>query len=177
MRKTILYSAIFLLITSTLLITPTVAKPHQNPKDLIYTVTFAQASSPESDSYISGTVTLFCRDRGGKLDLYGRVSLIHNGEVWIFNDFNWKGSHEGEMRIFISKETGEVMDMFYGFDRQPGPNPKYEYSLYSLRGPTSDGTYDISQIFIERSGKKGALSLRGEHITFLDLDFKVTVDS
>jgi len=173
MKKTILYATIFLLIASTLLITPAIAKPHQNPKDPIYTAIF---TGPD----IEGVVELFCRDRGGKLDLYGLVSLNHSGEVWYYNKaLDWRGPHEGQMRIFISKETGEVMDMIYGFDEQLFTNGYY-YSLYSLRGPTSDGTYDIGEIFIERSGKngkKGALSLRSDHITYLPLDFEVTVES
>jgi len=167
MRKTVAYSAIFLLIASTLLVTATAKKPQP---DTTYTLTFT--------GDISGEIELSCRDRGGKLDLYGKPTLTFNGDIWNFNDFKWEGSHEGIMRIFISKETGEVIELFYDFDKQLFSNGNY-YPLYSLHGPNPDGTYDISQIFIERSGKgkKGALSLRNDYITSLPLDFEVTVVS
>jgi hypothetical protein len=182
MKKTVLYATIFLLIASTFLVTAT-ARPLKEPTDPIYIVTF---TGSDPDSYIVGTVELFCRDRGKKWDLYGYVDvgdLTFVGSAWQFNnefnEFDWGGSYFGGMRIFISKETGEVMDMFFGFDTQPVLDTEYNYFLYSLRGPTSDGTYDISQTFIERSGKgkKGSLSMYDEYITSLPLEFTVTVEA
>ena len=166
-----MYATIFLLIASTFLVTATAApKIKQDPT---YTVTFS--------GEIEGIVELSCRDRGKKWDLYGYVDfdLTFVGLDWDYNEtLNWIGPQEGIMRIFISKETDEVMDMFFDFDRQTFDNG-YDYPLYSLRSSTSDGIYDISQIFIERSGrgKKGSLSLSGIYITSLELDFVVTVDS
>jgi len=171
MKKVVLYATIFLLITSTLLVTATAKKPQPDPKDPIYTVTFT--------GDIQRNVDLFCRDRGKKWDLYGYVDLTFVGDVWQYSDFDWRDTHFCGIRIFISKETNEVMDMFFDFDTQPVPDTEYKYFLYSLRGPNSDGTYDISEIFIERSGrgKKGSLSISGIYITSLELDFVVTVDS
>ena len=70
MRKTVSYSAIFLLIASTLLVTATAKKPQP---DTTYTVTFT--------GDISGEIELSCRDRGGKLDLYGKPTLTFNEDV------------------------------------------------------------------------------------------------
>ena len=158
MRKIVLYSAMFLLITSTLFVTVTAKKPQP---ETTYTVVFTDD--------IFGSNELLCRDRGNNLDLYGKADLN------FINTGSWNGPHYGNLRIFIVKETNEVVDLIYDFDTQEfnGKN----YPKYHLRGPNSDGTYDISDIVIERKGKKGALSLYYVYITSLSLEFVVEAEA
>jgi hypothetical protein len=161
MKKSQLFIIISLLLISLL---PTIAFAAK--QEQIYSVTFT--------GDIEGTIELSCRDRGKRLDLYGKTVLDHTGDGWITDIGDWGGLKQGSIRIWVIKDTGEVAEvenLIYNFDKQPFGD--YFYPKYNLEG--SDGSYDIHLITIERTGKskKSAISLQNNYLDTLELDFEV----